>query len=80
MNEVWSNTANQKDSQRIFFSKYSLKNNESSLWSSKDPERWEKFQEDFQSEFEDKIQLLDKIRDKKKENKIFYLLQEGYFI
>jgi len=34
----------------------------------KDPERWGKFQSDYQGEFEDKIKLMDKIRDRKKEN------------
>ncbi|HHT18655.1 MAG: hypothetical protein QM396_05580 [Euryarchaeota archaeon] len=79
VNEVWSNTDKQKHSQRIFLSKYSSNNNESNLWLTKDPERWEKFQKDFQMEFEGKIQLMDKIRDKKKENETFYLLQAGYF-
>lgn len=80
VNEVWSKTANKKSQKRISFANYSLKNNESALWLVNDPERWDRFQEEFQGEFEDKIQLIDKIRGKKKEYEVFYLLQDDYFL
>lgn len=78
--EARSKTTHKKDPYRIFLAKYSPDDNESPLWLSGDTERWEKFQEDFQEEFEDKMDLMKKIRGKKKQNEVFYLLEEGYFI
>jgi len=80
VNEVWFKTVNQKNQKRISLANYSLKKNESDLWLSNDSERWEKFQEEFQGEFEDKIQLIGKIRGKKREYEVFYLLQDDYFL
>jgi len=52
--------------------KYSTKDNESTNWLSQNPERWKKFQKGYQDEFEDKIKLMDEIRDKKKGNEPLY--------
>jgi hypothetical protein len=40
---------------------------ESGNWLSKDPKRWNKFQEEYQDEFEDKIKLMDEIRVEKRQ-------------
>ena len=48
--------------------KYSTENNEPTNWLSKNPERWKKFQKDYRAEFDEKIKLMDRIRDKKKGN------------
>ena len=57
--------------------KYSTKENESTNWLSKNPERWKKFQKEYQNEFIDKIKLMDEIRDKKKGNELLYRFFTG---
>jgi len=56
-----------KKLQKIQWLKFSQKNSTTPNWFFKDPERWNKFQDEYQDEFEEKIKLMDEIRDKKKE-------------
>lgn len=59
---------------------YSAKSHPMVNWVFEDPERWNKFQNEFQGEFKEKMKLLDEIRDKKKENEVFYLIEPEDFI
>jgi len=69
--QIWSrrgSNPSSKKPQKMALLKYSAKDNESTNWLSKNSERWKKFQKEYQDEFEDKIKLMDEIRDKKKGN------------
>lgn len=80
VNEFRSQWRYNKKPQQILLTKYSSESNESVRWFSKNPERWKKFQKEYQVEFKEKLELLDKIRDRKKENEVFYLIQAEDFI
>jgi uncharacterized protein YeaO (DUF488 family) len=69
-----------KKSKQLTWLNYSAKSNPMANWVFKDPERWNRFQKEFQGEFKEKMKLLDEIRDKKKENEVFYLIQLEDFI
>lgn len=69
--QIWSrrgSNSSSKKPQKMALLKYSTKDNESTNWLSKNPERWKKFQKEYQDEFDEKIKLMDEIRDKKKGN------------
>jgi len=75
LGQIWSrrgSNPSSKKPQEMALLKYSTQNNESTNWLSKNPERWKKFQKEYQDEFEDKIKLMDEIRDKKKGNESVY--------
>jgi uncharacterized protein YeaO (DUF488 family) len=46
----------------------SIQSSESTNWLSKNTKRWKKFQKQYQHEFDEKIKLMDEIRDRKKDN------------
>jgi|GEM_PF-1084893 len=72
--QIWSrggSSSSNKKPQKMPLLRYA-KDNESGNWLSEDPKRWNKFQEEYQDEFEDKIKLMDEIRDKKKGNEALY--------
>jgi hypothetical protein len=73
--QIWSRRGSNPSSKKppkMALLKYSTKKNESTNWLSKNPERWKKFQKEYQDEFEDKIKLMDQIRDKKKGSEPLY--------
>ncbi|MBI5460509.1 hypothetical protein [Methanobacterium sp.] len=69
---IWSRgrSSSNKKPQKMPLLRYT-KENEGN-WLSEDPKRWNKFQEEYRDEFEDKIKLMDEIRDKKKGNEALY--------
>lgn len=78
--EVWSQGLFNKKSRQILSLKHSTNSNESTKWFSKDPERWNNFQKEYQGEFDEKIKLLDEIKHKKKDNEVFYLIEAADFV
>ncbi|BDZ71088.1 hypothetical protein [Methanobacterium petrolearium] len=78
--ELWSQTTCNKKSRQILLIKGSAKNNESASWLSQNPQRWNKFQNDYKEEFEEKINLLRELKHKKKDNQVFYLIGAADFI
>lgn len=57
-----------KDSKEVTLLTPPIKTNESTNCLSKNPKRWKKFQKQYQHEFDEKIKLMDEIRDRKKDN------------
>lgn len=72
VDRVWLNRQTDKKSQQITWIKYCVKSSLTANWFSKDPERWKNFRNEYQGEFENKLKLLDEIRDRKKENVLVY--------
>jgi len=63
-----------KDSKELILLTPSIKMNEPTNCLSKNPKRWEKFQKQYQPEFDEKIKLMDEIRDRKKDNDVIHSL------
>jgi len=66
--------SNSKDSKEVIVPTPSTKTNEPTNWLSKNPKRWKKFQKQYQHEFDEKIKLMDEIRDRKKDNDTIHSL------
>lgn len=77
---VRSRGLSDRTSKQLTWLVYSAENNPMANWFFKDPERWKKFQNQFQGEFTEKMKLLNEIRGKKKENEVFYLIGPEDFI
>ncbi|KAF5080995.1 hypothetical protein DSECCO2_113380 [anaerobic digester metagenome] len=52
----------------------SIQTRESANWLSKNPKRWNNFQNQYQNEFDEKIKLMGEIRGKKKDNEVIQSL------
>jgi len=63
-----------KDSKESTLLTSPIKTSESTICLSKNPKRWKKFQKQYQPEFDEKIKLLDEIRDRKKDNDVIHSL------
>ncbi|MDO5835334.1 MAG: hypothetical protein Q4P17_02395 [Methanobacterium sp.] len=63
-----------KDSKESLLLQNLMKANESTNWLSKNPKRWKRFQKQYQHEFDEKIKLMDEIRDRKKDDDVIQSL------
>ena len=70
MDQVRSTSGPGKKSQQILWLKNVAQSNGTAKWIFKDPGRWKRFLEEYHEEFEEKIKLMDEIRDKKIEDEI----------
>jgi hypothetical protein len=70
MDHERSRRAPSKKSQQILLLKHASESTGTAKWIFKDPGRWKRFLEEYHDEFEEKIKLMDEIRDKKIEDEI----------
>ncbi len=70
MDQVRSRSVPGKKSQQVLWLKHAAQSTGTAKWIFKDPGRWNRFLEEYHEEFEEKIKLMDEIRDKKIEDEI----------
>lgn len=78
--ELWSQRTLNKKSRQMLIIKGSARTNESVSWLSQNPERWNRFQNEYKEEFEVKIKILNELKHKKRDNQVFYLIEAADFI